>query len=135
MQTYADQADWADLRPLAVETLGMTPDDPVARRFASAAPESAPAGAPETLVNLSLDAFQRKDFEGCIRFAQAALRLRAEYAEAYTNIAAANNELGRWDDAIRAGKEAVRIRPEFQLARNNLAWAVSQKLAATKNLP
>jgi tetratricopeptide (TPR) repeat protein len=135
MQTYADQADWADLRPLAVETLGMAPDDPVARRFASAATEGAPAGAPETLVNLSLDAFQKKDFEGCIRFAQAALRLRAEYAEAYTNIAAANNELGRWDDAIRAGREAVKIRPEFQLARNNLAWAVSQKLAATKGLP
>jgi tetratricopeptide (TPR) repeat protein len=56
-----------------------------------------------------------------------ALKQRPAYAEAYNNLVAAYNSLGRWDQAIQAGREALRIRPDYQLARNNVLWAESQK--------
>lgn len=138
LQTYADRGSWALLGPLAIETLKFAPDDPVARRFAAmqpgqiqpAAPVVPAQPTPEALLDASLTAYQRRDFEGCIRLAQMALKLRPNYAEAYNNIIAANNSLSRWDDAILAGHEALRIRPDYELARNNLAWAESQKRLA-----
>jgi tetratricopeptide (TPR) repeat protein len=130
LQTYADQRAWALLKPLATETVALAPHDPAALRFAQMAP---PAGTtPEGLLNMSLEAYQKHDFEGCIRLAQEALKLRPDYVEAYNNIVAANNSLGRWDDAIRAGHEALRIKGDFQLARNNLQWAESQKKLQSK---
>lgn len=137
LQSYADQRDFAALTPLAVDTLKLAPDDPAARRFAEMRPgpvrATASAGlsvSPEALIELSLQAYQKKDYAACITFAQAALQMRSGYAEAYNNITAANNALGRWDDAIQAGREAVRLKPDFQLARNNLQWAEWQKTHA-----
>jgi tetratricopeptide (TPR) repeat protein len=135
LKAYAGQREWALLTPLAAETLRLAPDDPTARSFAELKADQAPAVAsrpatppgPETLLNLSLAAYQKSDFEGCIRFAQLALKQRPEYAEAYNNLVAAYNSLGRWDQAIQAGREALRIRPDYQLARNNVRWAESQK--------
>jgi tetratricopeptide (TPR) repeat protein len=144
LQLYADRGSWALLKPLAAETLTLAPSDPAALRFAglqpplpgvvsgastAVTPRVTPAVTPETLLNSSLAAWQNHDFEGCIRLARKALELRPNYAEAYNNIVAANNSLGRWDDAIQAGHEALRIRPDYQLARNNLLWAESKKQA------
>jgi tetratricopeptide (TPR) repeat protein len=66
-------------------------------------------------------------FQDCIDAAKKALKLKPDYAEAYNNIAAANEALGRWDDAIDAARHALRIDPNLQLAKNNLAWSESQK--------
>jgi tetratricopeptide (TPR) repeat protein len=134
LKAYADQHEWALLTPLAAETQRLAPDDPEVRRFAELKPDQASATLqrpalpePEALLNLSLAAYQKSDFEGCIRFAQMALKQRPAYAEAYNNLVAAYNSLGRWDQAIQAGREALRIRPDYQLARNNVLWAESQK--------
>jgi tetratricopeptide (TPR) repeat protein len=70
---------------------------------------------------------QAARFEDCAHAAEQALKLRPNYAEAYNNIAAANQSMGRWDDAIEAAQQAIRLKPDFQLARNNLAYARSQK--------
>ena len=137
LESYAEQRDFTALVPLAADTVKLAPGDPAARRFAEMKPDAArpplPARSgvsPEALIELSLQAYQRKDFAACLTFAQAALQMRSGYAEAYNNIAAADNALGRWDDAIQAGREAVRLKPEFQLARNNLQWAEWQKAHA-----
>jgi len=47
----------------------------------------------------------------------------AAYAEAWNNICAANNKLGRYQEAAQACEQALRIRPDFGLARNNLQYA------------
>ena len=59
--------------------------------------------------------------------ARQALKLNPNYAEAYNNIAAAENALGHYSEGIRAAHEALRRKPDFALARNNLAWAESQQ--------
>jgi tetratricopeptide (TPR) repeat protein len=133
LATYADQGDWAQLKPLAMETLQLAPNDPEVRRYASMQPQPrqpappAAARSVDSMINLSLQAYQKGDFEGCIRAAKMALKLRNDSAEAWNNIIAANNALHRWDEAIRAGHEALRIRPDYALAQNNLRWAESQK--------
>jgi tetratricopeptide (TPR) repeat protein len=55
------------------------------------------------------------------------MQLRPNFPEAYNNIAAANNAMGRWDEGIRAANEALRLNPNYVLARNNLQWALQQK--------
>jgi protein O-mannosyl-transferase len=133
LDTYAGQSAWSLLTPLAMETLKLAPGDPGARRYAEMKPAQAmpaappPLPTPESLLNLSLAAYQKKDFENCIRFAELALKERPAYAEAYNNLIAAYNSLGRWDDAIAAGQQALRLKPDYPLARNNLLWAVAQK--------
>jgi len=64
--------------------------------------------------------------------ARQALRLDPKSAVAWNNIAAADEGLKRWDDAIDAAKHALALQPDFQLARNNLAWSQQQKAAAKK---
>jgi protein O-mannosyl-transferase len=141
LQIYADRGLWGLLKPLVLETLKLVPGDPEALRFARMQPLQAatvlppPTLVPETLLSLSLKAYQNNDFEGSIRFAQMALKLRPDYVQAYNNIMAANNSLGRWDEAIQAGRKALGINPDYQLARNNLRWAESQKMKHAGQAP
>ncbi len=70
---------------------------------------------------------QAGQFEKSIQDAQAAIKLRPNYAEAYNNIAASYESMGKWDEAIEAARKAIALKPDFQLAQNNLAWSLSQK--------
>jgi protein O-mannosyl-transferase len=143
LDSYAAQGAAALLMALAKDTLKLAPNDPTVRRYAENKPLPSAAvpllatamPLPEVLLDLSLRAHQNKDFAGCIRFAQLALKQRPDYAEAYNNLTAAYNSLGRWDEAIRAGHEALRIRPDYELARNNLLWAESRQKLAAKRAP
>ena len=78
-------------------------------------------------LNASLLDHQAGQYLRSIQDAEEALRLRPDYAEAYNNIAASYESMGRWDQAIAAAQTAVRLKPDFQLAKNNLAWAEGQK--------
>jgi tetratricopeptide (TPR) repeat protein len=135
LDTYAAQGAWPLLANLANETVQLVPGDPAVLRYAemkappvpTASPVPTTPLTPEMLVDLSLAAYQRNDFRGCIQLARLALKQRPDYPEAYNNLIAAYNSLGRWDDAIEAGREALRLRPDYQLARNNLAWAESHR--------
>jgi len=49
--------------------------------------------------------------------------LRPNYAEAWNNICAAYNKLGRYEEAAAACEQALRYKPDFELARNNLQYA------------
>jgi len=85
------------------------------------------AVTPEGLLKLSQEQYRERRFLEVIEACQAAIRLRPGYAEAYNNICAAYNELGRWDEAIEACSKAIELKPDLQLARNNLAWAKQEK--------
>jgi len=49
--------------------------------------------------------------------------LRPNYAEAWNNICAAYNKLGRYEEAAAACEQALRYKPDLELARNNLQYA------------
>ena len=58
--------------------------------------------------------------------------LRPDYAEAWNNIGAAYNKLGRYAEAAAACEESLRFKPDFQLARNNLQYAYEMAKSSTK---
>jgi tetratricopeptide (TPR) repeat protein len=135
MATYADAGLAAQARTLATDTLKIAPGDPIALRYQNFAATAAPAPTAEDYLETSLALHQAGQFEEALKAAREALRLRPDYAEAWNNIAAANEGLGRWDDAIAAATQAIRLKPDFQLARNNLAWSLQQKQKAGKTGP
>ena len=51
------------------------------------------------------------------------VRARPGYAEAWNNIGAAYNKLGRYEEAATACEQALRYKPDLELARNNLQYA------------
>jgi protein O-mannosyl-transferase len=81
---------------------------------------------PEGYITRSLVFFREGKYEESLKAAQAALHLRPNYAEAWNNIAAADNAMLRWADGVEAAEQAIRLKPDFQLAKNNLNWAQSQ---------
>ncbi len=140
MEIYSGLGDAVNLRALAQETLRVFPGDTTAAQFlasgphpasqqASAVPAAAPAEpkTPEDFLMLSLNYELAGKHAECIAAATQALKLRPGYAEAYNNIAAAQQSMGHWDEAIQASEEAIRLKPDFQLAKNNLQWELNQK--------
>lgn len=138
MQVYAGRKNWLALDRLAEETSQLAPGDATARRFlderASRASELAAAEqaarekrSPEAWLDLSLRYYQAGRYEDSIGASRKALELKPDYAEAYNNIAAADNAMRRWEEGIQAAIQAMRIRPGFELARNNLMYAIGQR--------
>ena len=72
---------------------------------------------------LSLTQYQAHRYEDCISSSEHALELRPTYAEAYNNICAALNALGKYASAADACEHALALKPDYPLARNNLAVA------------
>jgi tetratricopeptide (TPR) repeat protein len=52
---------------------------------------------------------------------RAALDLRPNYADAWNNICAGYNKLGRHEEAAAACEQALRYKSDFELAHNNPA--------------
>jgi tetratricopeptide (TPR) repeat protein len=137
LDLYAERNDQTAVQRLARETLQLAPNDEVARRYAfwraasaaasAHAPASAAPATPGQFLNQSLAFYESKQYFECILSAMKALKLKPDFPEAYNNIAAANNAMGRWDEGIRAAREALRLNPNFVLARNNLQWALQGK--------
>lgn len=81
---------------------------------------------PEHFLAISLQNYNEEKYEESIAAAQSALTLKPDYAEAFNNICAANNRLGRYE-AVKACEQALRIKPDFDLARDNLQYACARK--------
>ena len=119
------------------QALKLNPNLQIARNnlrwFQAEEAKGARAGSTEgaktaaSLVNASLALNRQGRYEASIVAAREALKLDPESAEAWNNIAAADEAMHRWDEAIVAAERAVAIRPDFQLAKNNLAWSLEQK--------
>jgi tetratricopeptide (TPR) repeat protein len=86
----------------------------------------------ESLLALSLQRYGEERYPEAIAACRAALELRPDYAEAWNNICAAYNNLGRYEQAAAAGEQALRYKPDLQLARNNLRYARKMANASTK---
>lgn len=82
---------------------------------------------PENYLNLSLQYYNKGDFQKCIDASYEALKLRPNYDLAYNNICAAYNQLGKFNKAIEVGEKGLKINPNNQLLRGNLAEAYQKK--------
>jgi tetratricopeptide (TPR) repeat protein len=89
----------------------------------AAMPSPALPNTPKGWLTLSLEQYQARRFEDCIRSSEHALQLRPTYAEAFNTICAAENALGNWASAADACEHALAIAPDYSVARNNLAFA------------
>ncbi len=84
-------------------------------------------------VNQSLVLNQSRQYDASLEAARKALALDPHSAEAWNNIAADDEAMGRWNEAIDAARKAIALRPDFQLAKNNLQWSLGQKAKAARN--
>jgi len=82
-----------------------------------------------TYIALSLEYFNKGEFEKCIDACRKALQIDSTSVIAYNNICAAANRIKAWDVAIEAGRKALHFQPGFTLAQNNLNFAEAQKKA------
>ncbi len=71
--------------------------------------------------------FEGLSYDNCIKYANEALKLRPNYADAYNNICAANSKLKNWDAAKSACDQALRLNPGMQVARTNLQYIEQQR--------
>jgi tetratricopeptide (TPR) repeat protein len=92
---------------------------------AETAANSSPTAA--NLLDLSLTYYQQGEFEKSIEACKKALKLKPDYSEAYSNMAAAYNKLKQWDNGIEACNNALKINPQNKLAIGNLNWAKDEK--------
>lgn len=81
----------------------------------------------ENYLNLSLEYYQKGQYEECIKACKKAILLKPDYADAYSNICASYNQLKEWDKAIEACNIALKINPQHKLANGNLNWAKNEK--------
>jgi tetratricopeptide (TPR) repeat protein len=87
---------------------------------------------PESYLALSLQLYNEERYAESIVAGRRALDLRPGYAEAWNNIGAAYNKLGRYEEAVSACEQALRYKPDFELARNNLQYAREKLKASAK---
>ncbi len=91
---------------------------------------SAEPSPADVQLSRSLQLYQGGQYQESIAAAQESLKLKADYAPAYNNLAVANLQLKNYDEAIRNAREAIRVQPDYELAKNNLAWILREKQKA-----
>jgi Flp pilus assembly protein TadD len=116
-----------EARAFLQSALELSPTDLTARNLlaqanAQVANQSAPQ-TPEYYLSLSLQFYREESYVESIVASRRALDLRPGYAEAWNNICAAYNKLGRYGEAAAACEQALLYKPDFELARNNLQYA------------
>lgn len=74
-------------------------------------------------LNQSYKFFKERSYDRSIDEARNALREKPDYPDAWNNIGAAYNEMGRYSDAAEAFRQALRLRPDFSLAQRNLEFS------------
>jgi protein O-mannosyl-transferase len=116
-----------EARAFLQSALELSPTDLTARDFLAQANAQAvnqpTIQTPEYYLDLSLQFYGEERFVESIVASRRALDLRPGYAEAWNNIGAAYNKLGRYEEAATACEQALRYKPDFELARNNLQYA------------
>ncbi|PYK37641.1 MAG: hypothetical protein DME49_10810 [Verrucomicrobia bacterium] len=125
-----------DARAFLSSALELSPSDLTARQLLAQADGQArnqPATqTPEYYLDLSLQLYREERYVESIAASRRALDLRPGYAEAWNNIGAAYNKLGRYEEAAAACEQALRYKPNLELARNNLQYARERLKAPAK---
>jgi Flp pilus assembly protein TadD len=125
-----------EARAFLHSALELSPTDLTARDLIARAdgqPVNQPATqTPEYYLDLSLQLYGEERYVESVAASRRALDLRPGYAEAWNNIGAAYNKLGRYQEAAAACEQALRYKPDFELARNNLQYAREKLRASAK---
>lgn len=132
MKVYDTLQEYDKLAQLTESTLLMAPDNAEALKYRESALKKQNSlstelesirqnPGPEKYLALSLSYYQVGQYQKSIDIALEAIKLKANYAEAFNNIGSAYNELKQYDKAIPFLKKAIALKPDFQLAKNNLA--------------
>ncbi len=133
MRACHELSMWTELESTARQALLLLPGDETAVNYLDIAQKRTPpsAAAPtltaEQYLNLSLDLYNKGQYEACISTCHKALKLKPDYANAYNNIGAAYNMLKQWDNAIEALTKAIELDPAHPNAKANLEWARAEK--------
>jgi len=137
MEVYNNLKQWDELKRIANHTLAILPNDVNAKAYLLAATNKSPVilasqrsvknplTAAEFL-NISLTCYNAGEFEKCIEACEAAIKLKPDYADAYSNMAAAYNNLKQWNKGVEASRNALKIDPKHKLAQGNLVWALGK---------
>ncbi len=75
---------------------------------------------PEAYLNLSLQYYNARRYEDCIKMCEKALELRPKWDAAYNNICCSYNELHKWNEAIQACETGLKFNPEHRQLKGNL---------------
>lgn len=84
-------------------------------------------GNAEDHLNNSLQYYNKGEYQKCIEECQKALAVNPNYAEAYSNMCAAYNQLKMWNKAVEMCQKALSLNPGLKIAEGNLKWAKDQK--------
>jgi Flp pilus assembly protein TadD len=142
--SYSYYARWLAAHDRLVEAvvllkkaLALSPADLTAQQVLAQAEAqiSHSTQGPELYLNLSLQYYNEGKYSESIAACRSALALRPDYAEAWNNIGAAQNQLEEYSQAAAACEEALRLKPGFELARNNLQFARSKMAQAALSRP
>ena len=123
-----------EARSFLRSALELSPTDLTARDLlgqAEGQTSNQPTQTAKSYLALSLQRYDEERYAESIAACRAALELRPDYAEAWNNICAAFNKLGRYQEAAAACEQALRYKPDLQLARNNLQYARDMDKAST----
>ena len=134
MKAYSETAQWTLLREVANQTLTIEPNNAAAKEYLSMAlmqksglamQEALTDQQPDAgkYLDLSLSYYQKKNYAGCIRAAEKALKIKPDYPEALNNIGSAYIGLHQYSKAVEPLQKAISLKPDFQLAINNLQLA------------
>ena len=125
-----------EARAFLQSALELSPTDLTARDLIAQADGEAvnqpTTQTPEYYLDLSLRLYGEERYVESITASRRAVDLRPGYAEAWNNICAAYNKLGRYEEAVAACEQALRVKPDFELARNNLTYAREKLKASAK---
>src|SRR5205823_3179937 len=125
-----------EARAFLQSALELSPTDLTARDLIAQADGEAvnqpTTQTPEYYLDLSLRLYGEERYVESITASRHAVDLRPGYAEAWNNICAAYNKLGRYEEAAAACEQALRVKPDFELARNNLTYAREKLKASAK---
>lgn len=75
---------------------------------------------PEAYLNLSLQYYNARRYEDCIKMCEQALLLKPNWDAAYNNICCSYNELHKWNEAIQACEKGLTINPAHAQLKGNL---------------
>ena len=127
---YGAMHQWAPAIAAEQEAVKLAPDLQIARnnlRWFTSQSDSARAATRDSSattaarlaerINLSLTLNQQARFPESLAAARQALAIDPACAEAWNNIAADEEAMHQWDEAIAAARRAVELRPDFQLAK------------------
>lgn len=90
------------------------------------------AASPEDYFAQGNEYFEKKDYDKAIAAYSEVIRLKPDYAPAYTNRGAAYERKGDCDRAIKDHDMAIRLKPNFALAYTNRGVAYAKKELSDK---